>query len=63
MTELKLNRLGYRRMSGKFINDFQDDLDWEYVSTCKLYKGYFDSAPKYVKLYITLNYRDVSRYL
>ena len=77
----------FQRLSEDFIKEFQDRVDWGFISyhqnlskefciefyervdwnmldrKSKLYKGFFTDAPNYVKLYITLNYRELIKYL
>lgn len=51
-------------LSPEFCFEFYDKVSWKTLYRFgKLYKGYFDNAPKHVKLYITLNYRELTKYL
>lgn len=54
----------YQNLSKEFCLEFYDRIDWKQLFYNKSFsKEYFDSAPRHVKLYITLNYRDLIKWI
>lgn len=54
----------YKNLSKEFCFEFYEKIYWRILDVREiLYKGYFDNAPKHVKLYIALNYRELNKYL
>lgn len=53
-----------QRVSKEFYFKFYEKIDWRSLKRDNiLYKGYFNTAPRHVKIYILLNHRDFSKYL
>ena len=60
---LKISRF-QRHLSKEFYFEFYDKIYWKELDSKKmLYKGYFDNAPREVKLHIALNHRELIKYL
>ena len=59
-----ISNFNHNAISRQFYFDFYDKIKWEKLEMRnKLYPGFFDSAPRHVKIYIALNYRELSHYL